>query len=214
MGLEDEPRHGGSVKLFCPKCQDVYSSAPSFRRNNINISSYYIPRSDSPTTVFILSPSTSDLDGAYFGTTFAGLFFMSYPDLVPVRSTEVFVPRVFGFKIHESSPCVSRNKGNVEVDDSKRATDFGAECRTNIIELRHLTSTSIKNLDSVLSSSSALDTYNVVVVDDKLRNSVVSKKRTQAMPSDFWSSEEIDVASKKLKASYEESESKLQSEAV
>lgn len=212
MGLEDEPRHGGSVKLFCPKCQDVYSCTPPFRRNNAN-TSYYICSKFS-TTEFFLSPSSSDLDGAYFGTTFAGLFFMSYPDLVPVRSTEVFVPRVFGFKIHESSPCVSRNKGSSEIDDAKRATDFGAECRTNIIELRHLTSTSIKNLDSVLSSSSALDTYNVVVVDNKLRNSIVSKKRTQAMPSDFWSSEEIDVVSKKSRASCEESESKLQSEAV
>jgi len=121
---------------------------------------------------------------------------MSYPDLVPVRSAEVYVPRVFGFKIHESSPCISRNKG-ADGEDGKRASDVSTECRANIIELRHLTSTSIKNLDSVLSSSSALDTHNAAAVDEKIRNSIVSRKRTPAMPSDFWSSEDNDVVTTK-----------------
>jgi hypothetical protein len=34
MGFTDDPKHG-MVKLFCPKCQDVYSCVPNQRRKYI-----------------------------------------------------------------------------------------------------------------------------------------------------------------------------------
>jgi hypothetical protein len=40
------------------------------------------------------------VDGAYFGTTFPHLFFMTYRELEPQPSTVLYVPRVFGYKIH------------------------------------------------------------------------------------------------------------------
>jgi len=49
MGFTDDPKHG-MVKLFCPKCQDVYSCGPGQRH----------------------------IDGAFFGPTFPNLFFMTY----------------------------------------------------------------------------------------------------------------------------------------
>lgn len=40
------------------------------------------------------------VDGAYFGTTFPHLFFMTYKGLVPDPPEKTFVPRVFGFRVH------------------------------------------------------------------------------------------------------------------
>ncbi|RLN48882.1 hypothetical protein BBJ28_00020959 [Nothophytophthora sp. Chile5] len=47
--------------------------------------------------------SRSVVDGAYFGTTFPHLFFLTYKDLEPAPSTLLYVPRVFGYKIHNKS---------------------------------------------------------------------------------------------------------------
>lgn len=44
-----------------------------------------------------------DLDGCYFGTTFCHLFLQTNPQLRPPTSTEKYVPRIYGFKIHPSA---------------------------------------------------------------------------------------------------------------
>ncbi len=71
-GHSDIPREG-SVKIYCPKCNDIYYPRSSRHRG---------------------------IDGAYWGTTFPHLFFLQYPEHRPQRSTQVYVPRVYGFKIH------------------------------------------------------------------------------------------------------------------
>jgi hypothetical protein len=43
------------------------------------------------------------IDGAYFGTTFPHLLLMTYPMYRPPKSTDTYVPRVFGFKLHPSA---------------------------------------------------------------------------------------------------------------
>lgn len=43
-----------------------------------------------------------DTDGAYFGTTFPHLFLMTYGHLKPQSTSQSYVPRVFGFKIHKN----------------------------------------------------------------------------------------------------------------
>ena len=53
VGLTDTPGHD-TVKLFCPSCQDIYTP-PNSRFHTI--------------------------DGAFFGTTFGHLFFMTFPNL-------------------------------------------------------------------------------------------------------------------------------------
>jgi hypothetical protein len=44
-----------------------------------------------------------NVDGVFFGTTFPHLLLMTYPSLRPPRPTETYVPRVFGFRLHESA---------------------------------------------------------------------------------------------------------------
>lgn len=58
IGLTDIP-YEKSVKLFCGRCEDIYS--PKSSRHG-------------------------SIDGAYFGTTFAHLLFLVYPGLIPTKS--------------------------------------------------------------------------------------------------------------------------------
>jgi casein kinase II subunit beta len=45
----------------------------------------------------------TDIDGAYFGTTFPHLFLMTYPYIKPSKPTQSYTPRIFGFKLHKSA---------------------------------------------------------------------------------------------------------------
>eukprot|EP00180_Rhodochaete_pulchella_P002069 Plantae.Rhodophyta-Rhodochaete_pulchella.ctg3117.p1 GENE.Plantae.Rhodophyta-Rhodochaete_pulchella.ctg3117~~Plantae.Rhodophyta-Rhodochaete_pulchella.ctg3117.p1 ORF type:complete len:155 (-),score=7.75 Plantae.Rhodophyta-Rhodochaete_pulchella.ctg3117:204-608(-) len=88
VGQSDLPRLG-TVKVFCPMCWDLY--VPKSRHHNT-------------------------LDGAYWGTTFPHLFLHTYPNLVPQRNPEKYVPRIYGFKIHGSAAQVQQNLGNAAGD--------------------------------------------------------------------------------------------------
>lgn len=73
VGLSDQP-YTKSVKLYCPRCEDIYN--PKSTRH-------------------------SSIDGAYYGSTFPHMLFQVYPHLLPPKTNERYVPRIFGFKIHE-----------------------------------------------------------------------------------------------------------------
>lgn len=70
--------HG--VLMYCPRCNEVmYPTCRSAFRAGSNV----------------------EIDGAYFGSTFAHLFLMQFPELWPCDpvNVEPFVPRVFGYKV-------------------------------------------------------------------------------------------------------------------
>lgn len=75
VGLSDITREC-AVEVFCPRCHEAYH-----------------PRSS----------RHSNLDGAYFGTTFCHLFLLTHPEFIVPKPTEAYTPRIFGFRIHESS---------------------------------------------------------------------------------------------------------------
>ncbi|KAF4689683.1 hypothetical protein FOZ60_001281 [Perkinsus olseni] len=68
------------VKLYCPKCEQLY-----------------VPRQ-----------KHAHLDGAYFGASLPSLFFQTFPKLIPAEVPVYFEPRVFGFKVH-NRPYVMRH---------------------------------------------------------------------------------------------------------
>ena len=74
-GLSDLPAVQ-SVKLYCPKCEDVYN--PKSSRH-------------------------ASIDGAYFGSSFQNILFQVYPTLVPEKSVARYEPRVFGFRVHAAA---------------------------------------------------------------------------------------------------------------
>ena len=62
-----------TVRIYCPKCGELYYPRAKYQRN---------------------------IDGAYFGTTFPHLFYMTYSDLRPTSPVATYVPKIFGFKVH------------------------------------------------------------------------------------------------------------------
>ncbi|XP_018683151.2 casein kinase II subunit beta-3 isoform X1 [Musa acuminata AAA Group] len=75
VGTSDIP-HNGSVKIYCPKCEDVYFPRCKYQSN---------------------------MDGAYIGTTFPHLYLMTYPTSKPPAEVQHYVPKVFGFKLHKGT---------------------------------------------------------------------------------------------------------------
>jgi len=71
VGLSEDLR-SSRVKVFCPRCQEVYYPKQKFQ----------------------------DVDGAYFGTSFPHILLQSFPDLGTVRPMARYVPRIYGFKLH------------------------------------------------------------------------------------------------------------------
>eukprot|EP00826_Nyctotherus_ovalis_P046173 TRINITY_DN5186_c0_g1_i7.p2 TRINITY_DN5186_c0_g1~~TRINITY_DN5186_c0_g1_i7.p2 ORF type:complete len:156 (-),score=28.14 TRINITY_DN5186_c0_g1_i7:141-608(-) len=72
-GISDAPGQR-SIKLFCPKCKEVYASPKQFKK----------------------------VDSAFFGTNFPQLFFMVYPSTGQTEKVE-FEGTIKGFRIHKSS---------------------------------------------------------------------------------------------------------------
>lgn len=77
VGSTEEARVS-SVKLYCPRCEQLYCS----------------------------KLKKADLDGAVFGPSFPHIFLQTYPVLVPAEYPSPFVPRVFGFKLHKYNSIV------------------------------------------------------------------------------------------------------------
>jgi len=72
IGLSDVPGDA-MVKLYCPKCDDVYNPKSSRHHHT---------------------------DGAYFGTGFPHMLFMAHPEYRPKKPQQSFTARLYGFKIH------------------------------------------------------------------------------------------------------------------
>ena len=85
IGLSDQPGKE-MVKLYCPKCRDVY-----------------IPKSS----------RHHQLDGAFFGSGFPHMFFMMNPEYRPRRPRKQFVARLFGFIIHPSAYQIQQEAANL-----------------------------------------------------------------------------------------------------
>lgn len=71
------------------------------------------------------------IDGAYFGTTFPHLFFLTFPELKPSKSTEIYIPRVFGFKIHSTA-----YKASLEAKKKQNESANGAQTEAKLVQLQ------------------------------------------------------------------------------
>lgn len=90
MGQADNPNLK-AVKLYCARCEDLYN--PKSTRH-------------------------SAIDGAYFGTSFHNIIFQVYPALIPTKSYDRYIPRIYGFKVH--APATLIRWQNVERDEMRR----------------------------------------------------------------------------------------------
>jgi hypothetical protein len=78
MGLSDVA-NVKAVKLYCARCEDIYN--PKSTRH-------------------------AAIDGAYFGTSFHNILFQVYPTLLPSKTQDRYVPRIYGFKVHAAAALI------------------------------------------------------------------------------------------------------------
>ena len=107
-----------TVKVYCPKCEDVYHPKSS-RHVDFSPSHLHTIRPPPPISIPLTFPPLSslfqaNLDGAHFGTSLPHILFQVFPNLLPQKTHEKFVPRMFGFKIHSTSLLYQRKPGNGE----------------------------------------------------------------------------------------------------
>ena len=90
VGVVDE-LHQDRVLVYCPRCKQVM--LPSMLCSN--------------------RYEEVELDGAYFGSTFPHLFFMAFPSLLPPPPLKVepYIPRVFGFRVHNEDRAKKLKNG-------------------------------------------------------------------------------------------------------
>jgi casein kinase II subunit beta len=99
IGTSDILRQS-AAKVFCPHCNELY---------------------------FPKSSRLECLDGAYFGTTFAHLFFLTYGHIVPTTMPTVFVPRLYGFKIHKSVKKALRKQRDQKNEEGEKLRESRRE---------------------------------------------------------------------------------------
>jgi casein kinase II subunit beta len=106
VGLRDQLRYH-EVMVYCARCNSVFY--PAQKQQNYR---------------------EENLDGAYFGSTFAHLLLMQYPALRPSsrRPTPGYVPRVFGFRVRSQNAPPPRSVDALEADYKKQklSNDAGA----------------------------------------------------------------------------------------
>ncbi|CZS90510.1 related to Ckb-2 casein kinase II subunit beta-2 [Rhynchosporium graminicola] len=83
MGQSDNP-NVKAVKLYCAKCEDIYN--PKSSRHSV-------------------------IDGAYFGTSFHNIIFQVYPALIPPKSADRYIPRIYGFRVHAPATLIRWQDG-------------------------------------------------------------------------------------------------------
>ncbi|CZT48264.1 probable Ckb-2 casein kinase II subunit beta-2 [Rhynchosporium secalis] len=90
MGQSDNP-NVKAVKLYCAKCEDIYN--PKSSRHSV-------------------------IDGAYFGTSFHNIIFQVYPALIPPKSADRYIPRIYGFRVHAPATLIRWQDG--QRDDMRK----------------------------------------------------------------------------------------------
>jgi hypothetical protein len=159
VGIKDEVG-AHTVKIFCPKCQCVYHPPPvRSRSNQSNIG----------------SGGGSGVDGASFGTTFPHLFLMTFSNLVPdpLPPDSSYIPRVFGFRVHQSarqgSALAHTTASPTQMIVINRTSEFGADAKDDTLGR----SRSVEIVGSVFTTSKPYD------ADDATRSSKGSSSRRQ-----------------------------------
>ena len=76
----------------------------------------------------------SDVDGAYFGSSFPHLFCLTFPSLFPIEIPRPFIPKLFGFRLVGNSGIIERmhvhEKENPDTEE--RINEVGDEIQQEI----------------------------------------------------------------------------------
>ncbi|RYY32245.1 hypothetical protein EON62_05590, partial [archaeon] len=110
VGVSNEPNEF-HVKVFCPRCEDLYNVSASPAAGTLHASSnsgtsgaLSTDSSGSSEASADLGSSrtlqVADLDGAFFGTSFPHVLLLMKPQLLMPKTSQTYIPRIFGFRVH------------------------------------------------------------------------------------------------------------------
>jgi casein kinase II subunit beta len=85
VGTSDELRVS-RVKTYCPRCEQLYATKSKY----------------------------SDVDGAYFGTSFAHIFCLTFPGIIPLDPPVPYIPKLFGFRIAQPPGLIEKHLQQLE----------------------------------------------------------------------------------------------------
>lgn len=110
IGLYDKPGRL-PVKVYCPKCEQVYAPTLFGKR------------------------AVKTTDGAFFGSSLPHIFLQTFPDLVPMEIPLPYVPKIFGFKVHNHKSLIATKLQNEQsgirqprdLDPAIDLTDFNSD---------------------------------------------------------------------------------------
>ena len=103
VGLHDRPKQS-TVKCFCPKCRDLYHPP---------------------------SPRHRGIDGVAFGTTVPHLLLQRMPEVCPARPKDSYVPRIFGFELHDDATELRIYRGDVRGSSSSSGSTSSTSTSTS-----------------------------------------------------------------------------------
>jgi casein kinase II subunit beta len=95
IGMSENLRHS-KIRIYCPKCEDVYNP----------------------------KKKCSDVDGAYFGTSFPHILMQTHPEIVPKEEPVQFIPRIYGFKLY-------KKKGSAFYDQNRKFQEIALQEENN-----------------------------------------------------------------------------------
>lgn len=90
IGMSELLKHS-RVKVYCPKCEDVY-----------------IPKK-----------KCEDIDGAYFGPSFPFILTKTHTDLMSKEKPKQFVPNIYGFKLFKQKGSIFAEQEVLKLNGAK-----------------------------------------------------------------------------------------------
>jgi casein kinase II subunit beta len=111
VGVSGEPDEAPAM-VYCPRCEDVYALPASVPYLAGKADAICCADEHSEGTLGVNVPG--DLDGSFFGPSFPHMLLLVKPQLMPPKLPDVYVPRVYGFRVHNQ-----RGRAALTVGDSR-----------------------------------------------------------------------------------------------
>ena len=177
-----------TVKIYCPKCSQVFHPPPvrssrssSSLNSNINNNALTASSAGGGITGSGAGMTTTTIqsggaDGAAFGTTFPHLFLMTFSNLVPdpLPADSVYVPRIFGFRIHKST-TQSQQQQRQQQQQQRFLPSPTTATTTNTSNTQNTLPTAVSNAQiqqNQMQQESIVTANQSIVVDDMDDNQI------------------------------------------
>lgn len=142
------------MRIFCPRCMDVYTPPPGVKG--------------------------AAVDGAYFGTGLPHMVLMTRPEYIPSRPRGRHVAKLYGFRIHDSAYDLQRNafkeySQSMQQPPSSTSTTTAGITSTNIST--EVASSIVSTTDTVSTTTTTVSS-NASNQTSRLVNMINAYRRT------------------------------------